>query len=466
MDQDLPSTWGQQIVNFYKKNKKTVIISCAVLVLLLIGTLVLNQKVYEISIGNKVIGNVENKEVLTEVEKELMQKHKNKQGCDIQFAQEIKVEPVRAIGKKVNTKKELLAKLDKILSVKIKAACIEIDGEKVAIVKNKKVAKDILEEVKDYYVSLVPGEPKKVEVKEEVKIAEQYVNPLEVIESQAAKDLILKGTPTEDTYELKEGDSLWTIACKHDMSVKDLLKANPQLKSEDDLLKIGDKINLAIAKPLLNVNVHTRVKFKAPIPFEVKTVKDSKLLKGKQKVKEAGKEGVKEIVVDAVYANGTKQSQTTINENKLKDPVTKVVAEGTATRSRYLAYASVASRGSGRLMWPVSGRISSPFGRRGRGYHTGIDISSPHGSPIRASNGGVVRFAGWRGGYGKLVIIDHGGGISTYYAHLSTIGVSVGQNVSRGQQIGRTGSTGRATGPHLHFEVRVNGSPKNPLNYL
>lgn len=466
MDQDLPKTWGQRIVNLYKNNKKTVLVSCAVFVLLLMFTAVFNQKVYTISIGGKNIGNVKNKEVFEEIRRELMQKHKDKQGCDIEFAQKIEVMPVRALGEKVDTKEKIIAKLDKMLSVRIKAACVQIDDNKVAVLKNKEEADKLLKEVKDYYISLVPGEPKKVEVEEKVKISEEYVNPFEVMDKEAAKELIIKGTPAKDIYELKEGDSLWTIARAHDMSVKDLLRANPQLKSEDDKLLIGDKLNLTVAKPLLNVKVCTRVKFKAPIPFETETQKDNKLLKGKQEVKTPGKEGIKEIVADAVYSNGVKQSQTTINENKIKDPVNKVVAQGTATRSNYYAYAPVASRGSGRFVWPVSGRISSPFGRRGRGYHSGIDIAGSYGSTVRASNAGVVKFVGWSGGYGQLVIIDHGGGISTYYAHLSSMSVSPGQNVSRGQRIGKTGTTGRATGPHLHFEVRVGGTPRNPLNYL
>lgn len=466
MDQDLPKTWGQRIVSVCKNNKKTVLISCAVLVLLLMFASIFTQRVYKISIGDKVIGNVKNKEVLEEIKRELMQKHKDKQGCDIEFAQEIKAEPVRAFGEKVDTKDELIARLDKMLSVRIKAACIQIDNNKVATLKNKEIADEALKEVKEHYVNLVPGEPKKVEVEEEVKISEEYVNPFEVMDKEAAKELIIRGTPAKDTYVLKEGDSLWSIARAHDMSVKDLLQANPQLKSEDDKILIGDKINLAVDKPLLNVKVCTRVEFKAPIPFETETQKDNKLLKGKQKVKTPGKEGVKKIVADAVYSNGVKQSQATINENKIKDPVKQVIAEGTATRSNYYAYAPVASRGSGRFVWPVSGKISSPFGRRGRGYHSGIDIAGSYGSSVRASNSGVVKFAGWSGGYGKLIIIDHGGGINTYYAHLSSMRVSPGQNISKGQKIGKTGTTGRATGPHLHFEVRVAGTPRNPLNYL
>ena len=125
---------------------------------------------------------------------------------------------------------------------------------------------------------------------------------------------------------------------------------------------------------------------------------------------------------------------------------------------------------------PIAGPITSPFGYRihpifkTKIFHSGIDIGGPNGGAIRASNNGRVIYAGWYGGYGQVVILDHGivrgQPITTLYAHLSSISVSKGQTVTKGQQIGREGSTGYSTGPHCHFEVRVNGQPRNPLNYI
>jgi len=118
------------------------------------------------------------------------------------------------------------------------------------------------------------------------------------------------------------------------------------------------------------------------------------------------------------------------------------------------------------LIWPVQGVLTSPFGMRWGRMHEGIDIGASIGTPIYAAASGTVVYAGWEGGYGNLTVIDHGGGLATAYGHQSRLGVSNGQVVTRGQVIGYVGSTGHSTGPHLHFEVRVNGVPNDPLNYL
>jgi murein DD-endopeptidase MepM/ murein hydrolase activator NlpD len=123
-------------------------------------------------------------------------------------------------------------------------------------------------------------------------------------------------------------------------------------------------------------------------------------------------------------------------------------------------------------IWPVEGRLMGAFGSRidpfsGEGaFHTGVDISSPEGTPVHVTADGVVTFAQTEGGYGRLVIVDHGGGVKTYYAHLSRFSVTTGQEVRRGAVVGAVGSSGRVTAPHLHYEVRIGGGPVNPYPYL
>lgn len=124
-------------------------------------------------------------------------------------------------------------------------------------------------------------------------------------------------------------------------------------------------------------------------------------------------------------------------------------------------------------IWPVAGTLESgfggrrnPFGGSSYEFHSGQDIDAEWGTPVIAGAKGTVTYSGWQNGYGQLVVIDHGGGLTTRYGHLSAITASVGQLVQRGESLGRVGSTGRSTGPHLHYEVRINDQPVNPLQYL
>ncbi|MDR7521596.1 MAG: M23 family metallopeptidase [Armatimonadota bacterium] len=121
---------------------------------------------------------------------------------------------------------------------------------------------------------------------------------------------------------------------------------------------------------------------------------------------------------------------------------------------------------AGGLAWPARGTLTSRFGWRYRRHHDGIDIASPRGTPIFAARDGVVEFAGWKAGYGRVVIVSHGGGLVTVYGHASSLLVKAGESVRKGQVIARVGCTGSCTGSHLHFEVRHNGRPINPLPYL
>jgi len=164
-------------------------------------------------------------------------------------------------------------------------------------------------------------------------------------------------------------------------------------------------------------------------------------------------------------------SSTTANKNALIQMEKKLEIQE-AEITRILESYKYGSAPSGKFAWPVAGRIQSGFGNRYHpifGYnrfHSGIDIVASYGTLVKAADGGQVIQAGYFGGYGYSVMLYHGGGFATWYAHLSSINVSMGQFVQRGQVIGLVGSTGWTTGPHLHFEVRINGAPQNPLAYL
>jgi murein DD-endopeptidase MepM/ murein hydrolase activator NlpD len=181
----------------------------------------------------------------------------------------------------------------------------------------------------------------------------------------------------------------------------------------------------------------------------------------------------------AVDSKRATLSSITVNEKAFAEEANKLVAVSASLAQRIRAAESGSStRSSGRppvsssgLIWPVSGPITSPYGPRclpngDCAFHPGIDIGAPSGTPIRAAAAGTVIYSGWMDGYGNLVVIDHANGLTTAYAHQSSIASGNGTSVSQGQVIGYVGCTGYCFGPHLHFEVRVSGEPVNPLNYL
>ena len=178
------------------------------------------------------------------------------------------------------------------------------------------------------------------------------------------------------------------------------------------------------------------------------------------------KQSAKQAIIDKMETDRATQERI-INENLA---ASKEV-EQMIRNSRYQP-ASPALSGGGALNWPLGGPITSPFGWRvhpitgASRFHSGIDIGGDYGDTIHAAGAGVVSYAGWISGYGYAVIIDHGGGISTLYGHNQALLVSEGQSVSQGQPIAECGSTGNSTGPHCHFEVRVDGEPVNPMGYL
>jgi len=176
------------------------------------------------------------------------------------------------------------------------------------------------------------------------------------------------------------------------------------------------------------------------------------------------------VVNDQVELPGTGGPALPLDENALAALSGKMSQLETKMR----AYESVLrERGYTPSVWPVVGKLESGFGGRrnpfsGSSYefHSGQDIDAATGDPVVAGASGKVTFVGWQNGYGQLIVIDHGGGLTTRYGHLSHIDVSQGQWIERSQFIGRVGSTGRSTGPHLHYEIRINDEPVDPLQYL
>ncbi len=336
-----------------------------------------------------------------------------------------------------------------------------IDGKPIIALACRDEGECLLE---SYQQAMLPqGEQEKVEkvdFKEDIDFRERQIAVEEISPLDEALRILLGEGPREEAYTVQDGDNLWEIARKNNLLVDDLCQANPKL-SED--LKPGQVLKLASVEPILHVTVTSTISANEEIPFEVETKSDTNLLSGKTKVVKEGEKGEAKVVYRLVRENQKVVEKSEVEREIVKAPESKVVAKGT---KRVYTVASRGSGGSGSLPWPTSGSISSRYGYRGSEFHTGLDIATRTGTAVTAVSGGRVTSTGWMGGYGNCILISHGNGMVTRYAHLSQINVRSGQSVSAGQLIGRVGATGRASGSHLHFEVIVNGATKNPLNYL
>jgi len=269
----------------------------------------------------------------------------------------------------------------------------------------------------------------------------------------------LSGNTKESvTYTVRAGDTVSGIAQKYSTSVSSIMDINPELSAES--IHIGDEILISASIPTLSVKETITERYTRRVAYETVKEKTDDLYTTQSRVKQAGVYGEADVVADVVYVNGQEESRVVMEWNVTSEPVTEIIEVGTKQPPKKAA--------TGKFMKPANGYISSRYGyRRSMGdFHTGVDFAGPTGTAIYASDGGRVTYAGWKGNYGYCVFIDHGNGYTTVYAHCSKLLVNVGDRVAKGETIARVGSTGRSTGPHLHFEIRVNGKHQNPLNYI
>lgn len=343
------------------------------------------------------------------------------------------------------------------LTVQYTSYAIEVNGEVVAYVKDEEEADKVIQGVKKYFEDIEKknGAQKvlNVTIKDDIKAVKKVADVLKIKDAKEVIDTLSSEKGTTKKYVVKSGDTIWKIANDNGISIEDVAAMNSGINV--DKLQIDQVINLSVSVPYLDVETTVQMADDEDIPYDTKYVSDGSLYKGESKVVEDGEYGIKRVLKQITKLNGKQIASSVVSAAIVKNPVVRVMARGTKNLV-----------GIGKFLWPTGGRISSGFGYRGREYHKGVDIASPSGTPIYASDSGTVVHSGRYGGYGNLVIIDHGNGYQTYYGHCKTLLVSRGDSVKRGQKIATVGMTGEATGPHVHFEVRVNGVAKNPLNYL
>jgi murein DD-endopeptidase MepM/ murein hydrolase activator NlpD len=245
----------------------------------------------------------------------------------------------------------------------------------------------------------------------------------------------------------------------------------PDVEIVDGLYPVSVKVTPDTMDAYLSrlpVQVASYITYEETIPYASSTVEVASQMLGYRSVKTKGKDGAQTVTAEVVTVDGVEQSRTVISTVVTKEAVDEVIAIG----GKKYNDTSVAGDGkaTGTFIWPLPAtkQISSPFASRWGGFHGAIDISNGrvNKKPIVASDGGRVVEAGWHYSYGYYVLIDHGNGYKTRYAHCSSLNVKVGQKVAQGEYIANVGNTGNSTGPHLHFEVIKKGKLVNPLDYV
>lgn len=346
----------------------------------------------------------------------------------------------------------------------VEASGLYVDGKFTAAVASEVTMNRILKEVLSKYDTKEDNE--RVEFVQAVEIIEGLYPAETVITGFTLRDIITEMSEQAMEYDVQKGDTFAKIADRFGMETEDLQALNEDVKK----LKVGDTLTVIKQIPFLQVKTVRTVEYEEKVPYDTEYVEDKKHYLGYEKVKVAGREGEQDVVAEIELIDGVEQNRTVIESHVTVKPVNRVVIVGAKMYTEGTVIGDGIS--TGKFVWPLPGctNIYSDFGWRDGSFHSGVDASNgrTYGLPIIASDGGrvvAVNKTG-SGSYGMYVLIDHGGGYETMYAHCSKVLVSVGQKVAQGEVIARVGNTGRSTGPHLHFEIRVNGEHVDPKPFV
>lgn len=287
---------------------------------------------------------------------------------------------------------------------------------------------------------------------EEIQVMQTYVDKDQIKDKESTYGEITEQKEEPGIYVVKSGDYLDLIAEKNNMTVDQIKELNPGIESDENLF-YDDRLHVMVPAAVVQILVKKQETYEETYYEDVIYEDDADMFIGETEVVQEGSEGT-HIVTDLVtYKNDIESGREQLEENVEVAAVAQIVKRGTKSKPTY--------------MYPVTNwNVTSNFGYRWGRLHAGTDVGVPVGTTVRASRAGQVITAGWVGGYGNCVMIDHGDGVWTVYGHLSEFTTSVGSYVNQGDQIALSGNTGRSTGPHLHFEIRVNGSAVDATPYL
>lgn len=291
-----------------------------------------------------------------------------------------------------------------------------------------------------------------MEFVEKVEVYENFVDAEDISDIEEQVVEVTKEKESNKIYVVQSGDCLSVIAMDHDTTVASIVALNG-FSSADQMIRDGQELIVAVPEPDLQLRITMGEVYEEDYNAEPTIIENDSWYTTKEVVHEEGTTGHRERNDVVVYENGMEVSRELVHENIMVESTPAVIERGTIVPPTYIK--------------PLSGgHFTSGFGRRWGRMHKGVDWGCPTGTTVYASCGGTVIQAAYSGGYGNVVVISHPDGRMTRYAHNSKLLVHAGQHVEQGEPIALSGSTGRSTGPHVHFELYINGSAVNPLNYI
>jgi murein DD-endopeptidase MepM/ murein hydrolase activator NlpD len=395
-------------MNKIKTKALNIIVIAATAITCILCYTTYKPNAYEVYLNGKSVAYVMDKKIAEDINNEAVKQMKLDAG-NIQLYDNISYKKIIADEKALSDNKTIKENILSILNSNVKAVEMVIDGKSAGFLRSEKEVEEAISKVAQYYLSNCKLENKKVKgIKNKVVYESKKVHISEVMAPEAAAANIIK-------------------------------------------------LNKKSAEPILSVEITGHKVERLPISYSTSVTWTNSLQQGDSEVKTKGVKGIKQLTKEVTLLNNKEIKNKVVKEAVIQKPTNEVVVKGAKQSSpTELAAMYIPSRGT----------VSSSFGVRWGRMHKGIDIAAPSGSPINAALDGTVIYAGWSNGYGNLIKIAHDGKIETAYGHCSKIDVKVNDIVKKGDVIGKVGSTGNSTGPHLHFEVKVNGTVKNPAPYI
>lgn len=402
------------------------------------------QPVYEIKINQYTVYLSSSEEVM-----ELLRQAKSKYDENDEYTVEMVLDPTREL----NVLTTRVVKTEELYQEAMEDAYMPSAGASLRMDQYYEAALNQTFETFDFGI-------KSLDFGENVEIVQAFVSPDKISTLDEAIAEVTKKEEKDTIYEVEAGDSLSVIAEKNGTTVDNLIAMNHDfIQSIDSTIRPGDELKVTVPKPELSVVRTEEIYYEENYDADVIYIDNDEWYTNHSEIRQEPVAGFRKVVADIIYRNDDVESKNIVYEDIVADAIPKIIERGTQAPPTFLK--------------PISGgRLSSKFGKRkaptkgASTYHKGVDWATPVGTSVVASSGGTVIRAGWGSGYGYCVYIEHPDGKVTRYGHLSKVLVKNGQDVRQGEKIALSGNTGVSSGPHLHFEILVNGVQVNPLNYL